>query len=172
MNKNYMKKALVVLTVVGAAMFFTSTAEAGTSVSLTFSDHGAYYDASGGHYASHWKKKYRHRYYRRDAHRHGYRPSFYKNHKHRKWHRPHYWHHSNASVYGPSIIYQNVTVPRAPAPVVYQLEPSLANQAPSSYSRGNQHCREYQSNVRIGGRIQVSYGTACQQSDGVWRSVK
>ncbi len=37
-------------------------------------------------------------------------------------------------------------------------------------SQGNQ-CREYQTNVTVGGRNERAYGTACRQPDGSWRIV-
>jgi hypothetical protein len=39
----------------------------------------------------------------------------------------------------------------------------------SSYESG--YCREYQRNIYIGGTVQRSYGTACLQPDGSWRTV-
>ncbi len=33
------------------------------------------------------------------------------------------------------------------------------------------YCREYTKNVTVGGRVQQSYGTACQQPDGSWQVV-
>jgi surface antigen len=34
------------------------------------------------------------------------------------------------------------------------------------------YCREFQQSVRIGGRTEQAYGTACQQPDGSWRMVQ
>lgn len=34
------------------------------------------------------------------------------------------------------------------------------------------YCREYTTEVRINGRIETVYGTACQQPDGSWKAVK
>ena len=34
------------------------------------------------------------------------------------------------------------------------------------------YCREYSQEIRIAGRIQESYGTACLQPDGTWRVVQ
>lgn len=31
------------------------------------------------------------------------------------------------------------------------------------------NCREYTQQIRIGGEVQTSYGTACQQPDGTWQ---
>lgn len=48
---------------------------------------------------------------------------------------------------------------RAPAPAYIQ----------SSYVAGEQYCREYTQKVRIGDRIEESYGNACLQPDGSWQ---
>jgi len=38
--------------------------------------------------------------------------------------------------------------------------------------RDDGYCREYTNRVAVGGRIQESYGRACQQPDGAWRIVE
>ncbi len=38
--------------------------------------------------------------------------------------------------------------------------------------RAGQHCREYQSQVTVGGLPQPAYGVACLQPDGSWRIVE
>lgn len=41
-----------------------------------------------------------------------------------------------------------------------------------TYQRDNgQYCREYQTEVRVGGNIEQAYGTACRQPDGSWKIV-
>ena len=35
--------------------------------------------------------------------------------------------------------------------------------------RSGGYCREYQSTVHIGGRVQQAFGTACRMPDGTWR---
>ena len=41
-----------------------------------------------------------------------------------------------------------------------------------TWQSGNgQYCREYTSDVVIGGRRETSYGTACRQPDGSWKVV-
>ncbi len=54
-----------------------------------------------------------------------------------------------------------------PAPrVIYTpVEPA------QTYIVNGKYCREYQANVNVGGRIEASYGTACQQPDGSWQIV-
>ena len=39
------------------------------------------------------------------------------------------------------------------------------------YQDSENYCREYSQQIRIGNRIQESYGTACLQPDGTWRIV-
>ncbi|HEC13524.1 MAG TPA: glycine zipper 2TM domain-containing protein [Acidiferrobacteraceae bacterium] len=42
----------------------------------------------------------------------------------------------------------------------------------SSYrSSTGQNCREYQTEVIVGGKKEAAYGTACRQSDGAWKIV-
>lgn len=62
----------------------------------------------------------------------------------------------------------------APAPSGYYGQPPLQAVPTSEVYRGNsgQYCREYQSTIRVGGRLQQSYGTACQGEDGDWRVVQ
>jgi surface antigen len=40
-----------------------------------------------------------------------------------------------------------------------------------TYQSGNTYCREYQQTVTIGGKPEQSYGTACRQPDGSWKTV-
>ena len=60
--------------------------------------------------------------------------------------------------YGQSYGYSQAPVQAVPYSDVYQ-------------SQAGQYCREYQSHVNVGGRMQYGYGTACQQPDGSWRVV-
>ncbi len=39
------------------------------------------------------------------------------------------------------------------------------------YDNGGAYCREYQTTVTVGGRVEEAYGTACQQPDGSWKVV-
>jgi surface antigen len=39
-------------------------------------------------------------------------------------------------------------------------------------ARSGQHCREYQTEVIVGGKREAAYGTACRQPDGSWKIVK
>lgn len=50
-------------------------------------------------------------------------------------------------------------------PNVAQQEITYNSPAPEPY------CREYQSDVRVGNRIEHGYGTACQQPDGSWKKM-
>jgi surface antigen len=38
-----------------------------------------------------------------------------------------------------------------------------------TYQSGGTYCREFQSNVVIGGKDEKAYGTACRQPDGSWK---
>lgn len=44
--------------------------------------------------------------------------------------------------------------------------PTRTYQRPSG-----QYCREYQTEVTVGGQTQQAYGTACRQPDGAWKIV-
>lgn len=68
----------------------------------------------------------------------------------------------------------------APPPTVYAPSPSgyysqqpiEAVPASDVYrTSSGQYCREYQSTIRVGGRIEQGYGTACMSPDGTWRVV-
>jgi surface antigen len=37
--------------------------------------------------------------------------------------------------------------------------------------RGNEYCREFQTEIIVGGQKEKSYGTACRQPDGSWKIV-
>lgn len=39
-------------------------------------------------------------------------------------------------------------------------------------SSSGQYCREYQTDIVVGGRTEQGYGTACRQPDGSWAIVK
>lgn len=100
------------------------------------------------------------------------------------WHRNHY--HSGVTVgFGGGYV-APAPVYYAPAPVYYAPPPVIVEQPivveevqpydnyvrPSSATRYDQgYCREYQRNVKINGKTQASYGTACQQPDGSWQVV-
>ncbi len=84
-----------------------------------------------------------------------------------------------ARSYYPAYYYPS-TVYYAPPPTVYYVSsryapnyvappdppPVAVNQTYGSY------CREYSQQVRIGGQVQESYGTACLQPDGSWKIVQ
>lgn len=105
-------------------------------------DNRGHYDARRGHY---------------DAHR-SVRPktsvSFSFNSGYPAHYRPHYRPH-----YVRPVHYVHY---RQPVVVVQQPQTIMLSQ------NGNGYCREYQSTVNIGGRLQRTYGTACQQPDGSW----
>lgn len=63
-----------------------------------------------------------------------------------------------------------VTYYTPPPPVTYgQQSPIYA--APTGRQSADGHCREYQTQVRVNGRLEPAYGTACLQPDGSWRTV-
>ena len=39
-------------------------------------------------------------------------------------------------------------------------------------NKSGRYCREYTQTVRIGGKIEEAYGTACRQPDGSWEIIK
>lgn len=87
------------------------------------------------------------------------------------YHRPHYRPH-------PVVIERTVVVER-PTRVVYTAPyesyegPVGATQTSPTYrNRDGRYCREFQTSVRVGGRSQPSYGTACRQPDGDWQVVE
>lgn len=42
-----------------------------------------------------------------------------------------------------------------------------------TYQRDSgQYCREYRTQVEVGGRVEEAYGTACRRPDGSWKIVK
>ena len=45
--------------------------------------------------------------------------------------------------------------------------PTKTYQAPSG-----EYCREYQTEVSVGGKVQQAYGTACRQPDGQWKIIR
>lgn len=61
----------------------------------------------------------------------------------------------------------------APPPAYYaQRAPIVAEPTSDVYrSRSGEYCREYQSTIRVGGRLERGYGTACLGEDGAWRVV-
>lgn len=40
------------------------------------------------------------------------------------------------------------------------------------YSSAGYYCREFQQTIKVGGKSQQAYGTACQQPDGTWQIVQ
>jgi len=42
----------------------------------------------------------------------------------------------------------------------------------NTYENKGQNCREFQQTIRIGGKIEEGYGTACRQNDGSWKIVQ
>jgi hypothetical protein len=89
-------------------------------------------------------------------------------HHHKQQHHKHHNHHNH------KIYHYGALWPFWYRPVNYR-RPVVVNQyysQPAYYSSGyqnDQYCREYTEMVRVGGRLQPSYGTACYQPDGSWQ---
>lgn len=65
-----------------------------------------------------------------------------------------------------------------PQPVVIEEPPVmltpgyLSSEArPVPQNENGQYCREYQTQVKVGGTAHSSYGTACMQPDGQWQII-
>ena len=158
-----MKKAVVTTLFLGIAMVsFSAPAEAGSSFSISFSDHN---------WSGHYHGRHLDRWERKALRRHKRAMRRHLRHHHRHHWRAHYgsYYHPYVAPHTSTVIYRDVIV--EPQPILHSPAPLLANQASPSYSRGGQTCREYQSQATIGGRAQNTYGTACLQPDGVWRVV-
>ena len=77
--------------------------------------------------------------------------------------------HPRQAYYAPPVepySYRTTYVPTYVAPPDYPPAPT-----PVTYvdEDNGGYCREYSQQVRVGGRIQESYGTACLQPDGSWK---
>lgn len=48
-------------------------------------------------------------------------------------------------------------------PVTYTVRPT------KNYTSDHRYCREYQTTVTVGGKVQQAYGRACRQPDGSWK---
>jgi hypothetical protein len=82
--------------------------------------------------------------------------------------------------FGTSPYYYSHYRPYRPVRVIYQEVPAVAqpqviyiNNENSRVVTGadGRYCREYQSEIRVGGRLERTYGTACQEQDGSWEIV-
>jgi hypothetical protein len=78
--------------------------------------------------------------------------------------------------YGYPGYYAPPPVMYAPPPPAYAYPPDAppvayapAPNAPVYQSENGQYCREYTSNINVGGQVKKTYGTACRQPDGQWR---
>lgn len=88
---------------------------------------------------------------------------------------PHYrpYYRSNIVIGRPYISPEVYVFPK-PRRVIYQSQPVYVSQITLNnevQGTAGRYCREYQSNVRVGGGIRQSYGTACMQPDGNWEIV-
>lgn len=85
-------------------------------------------------------------------------PSYYNAPPARAYAPPSDYYGQNSGYYGQGNAYYETPVEATPASDVYR-------------SASGQYCREYQSRARINGRMQTTYGTACQDNNGEWRIV-
>lgn len=87
--------------------------------------------------------------------------------RHERFERYHHrhpaWGYSDYYYREPVVIYET--------PYIVQNYPVAPPQVASTYQAPPGYCREYNGPVRVGGRIQQSYGTACLMPDGSWRIV-
>jgi hypothetical protein len=104
-----------------------------------------------GHHRSGWDGS-RHRSW---GYHHGHHR--YRHHSHHGFHSGIVWHFHSAPPPRRVVV--------MPPPVIVHQVPRVIIQEPPPY------CREYTSNVDIGGRLVQTYGTACLQPDGSWRIV-
>lgn len=168
---------------VGLVLIGASPAEAGGK----HKGHG-YYKQQGHHYVD----RRHHRYAQKRHYRHHDR----RHHRDRHHGRRHHRGHDGAKALGaftlgflsgnlvqyhrpppPRTVYyyaprprpNNVVVvpPQRTTNYVYTPAPSV-NYAPQS----QQHCREFQKQVVVGGRLQNAYGVACYRPDGSWEVVR
>lgn len=87
-------------------------------------------------------------------------PAYHYYHRHPHWQR--------IVVYNPPPYYEQVYINDYPPPVAYAPYPQPITVANNVQGR---YCREYQAMMRVGGRLQPTYGTACMQPDGSWEVV-
>jgi hypothetical protein len=97
-------------------------------------------------------------------------------HKHRHWRGDDYYYrhdrtHWNFNFYGaPPVVVERPVIVRQPPIVDYHYRPIGDERVIIQDNRNNygSYCREYQTNVYVGGRMQQGFGTACMMPDGSW----
>lgn len=85
---------------------------------------------------------------------------------------PSYYSYSAPAYYQPTYV-----APPAPPPRVVYVQPEVVEYrsvaVPTVVEEGpvgaSRYCREFTQQIRIDGKVQESYGTACLQPDGTWR---
>ena len=80
--------------------------------------------------------------------------------------------YSYRTVYVPNYVAPPAYEPTTYAPPTYVAPPPAPTPVTYVDEDTGGYCREYSQTVRVGGRIQESYGTACLQPDGSWRIVR
>lgn len=86
----------------------------------------------------------------------------YYHHHYNRYHEHHPYYHSYYAY--PHSSYTSYWINPAPASVVTETVYPAVTPPPSTIQ-----CREFTQTIRVGGRIQESYGTACLQPDGSWQ---
>jgi surface antigen len=132
----------------------------------------------------------------RHGYSHGWRPSFYIPYRwgHRPHHRHHHHHHSDdaflwlgLATFGVGALallsqqqrwlheqaYWGATTAPIGRPVAWDDGAVAGTWTPvrEGYAAGGEYCREFQHDVRVGGRSERGYGTACWRPDGSWEIV-
>jgi surface antigen len=59
--------------------------------------------------------------------------------------------------------------PAPPAPIDWNAVDDGVTVVSEGYDERGNFCREFQKEIRIGGRLERGYGIACLQEDGSWR---
>lgn len=111
--------------------------------------------------------RYGHKNYYNDGSGHRYHNNGYGNRY--RYHNPSYYSSYSSQTWVAPLRYTSQV------PVVYNQAPVIYDQVPVAYNNlntyDNNYCREYTSNVNVGGRNQRAYGKACLMADGSWQVV-
>ncbi len=70
-------------------------------------------------------------------------------------------------VYGP--YYGTASRAPAPVPIDWNAFDDGVTVVSEGYDERGQFCREFQKEIRVGGRVERGFGIACLQEDGSWR---
>lgn len=149
-----------ILTLVAATVLSLSALPAladSVSFGFTVGDHGGHHGGyRGGHHG--WKHGWNHG---------GWHRGYYERSYFNPWVGPRFYEPD----YYPAPYYSSTRVVyvNPPEPVYYEEAPVVAKKG--RVISNDPYCREYQRDVRVGGHMEQSYGTACRQPDGSWKVV-